>query len=168
MNLFITPAERTASPLEDDDNISSMSATAATSCRSGTLNSIRCYFSQVMTIVVGSVGLTLILLLPPKAVSRIVEAAFMTPTCLNIWQCVEALWEQPLKIKSPATGLVNFLRVQGRMEDSNPSMSPLDESFTAHLLPQSCGWLASRKLLPPLQHDREMLEYFDKPTNPKT
>lgn len=41
-------------------------------------------------------------------------------------------------------------------------MLPLDEAFATYLLPQLSGWLVDRKLMPLLQRDREMLEYFDK------
>lgn len=41
-----------------------------------------------------------------------------------------------------------------------PGMSPLDYTLAALLLPS--GWSADRKLVSPLQPDKEILGYFDK------
>jgi len=58
----------------------------------------------------------------------------------DIWQGVEALWQQPLKARAPVAGKVGILRVQGRTETSYPGVPPLDESLATHLLPQAAGW----------------------------
>ena len=68
------------------------------------------------------VGLSLPPTIPPKPVSWLVvsegfygpaypaQPAFVLSPLLDIWQCVEVSWKEPLKTKSPVAGLVSFLR----------------------------------------------------------
>jgi len=112
----------------------------------------------VMTMATERVGLSLPPPLPPRPISRLrqgsygpvrpAQPAFVSPPLPDIWQCVEALWRQPLRTKAPVAGTSGILRVQGRPDTECPGVSPLDESLAAHL--------------PPLSRDRDILEYLDK------
>lgn len=93
-------------------------------------------------------------LLIPKPIDLLWEESFKPkqhffPVPSDIWQCVSALWQQPLKSEIPVVGLKEFFRSHGRME-----MSSLPFCY------QLSGSSAARKLLPPLQHDRKMHVYF--------
>lgn len=104
----------------------------------------------MMTIVMGSVGLPLPPPVIPKLVSHLregfygssnpLQALFVSPALLDIWQCIEAFWQQPLS-KIP-----DFLRVQG--------FHTLAFLLSMRPLLLSCNL---SRLDGPQQHDREML-----------
>ena len=90
------------------------------------------------------------------------QPVFVSPPLPDIWQCVEATWQRPLKAKASIASMSGIIRVQGRSDTVCPGVPPLDESLAAHLLQRSTGWAEGKKPLPPLPRDREALEYFDK------
>ena len=47
------------------------------------------------------------------------------------------------------------------MEATFPDVPPVNAALAVHLVPQSAGWSASKKPLPPLLRGRETLQYFD-------
>ncbi len=92
---------------------------------------------------------------PPRPV-------FISPALPDIWQCVRASWQEPLKTKATVVGMTSFLRVQGQTEAAFPGVPPLEEALAALIIPHSAGWSGHRKPLPPLPQDKDTLEYFDK------
>lgn len=48
----------------------------------------------------------------------------------DIWQCVEVTWHKPRKSIVPVSGLMDFIRVQGPMETTRPSVPPLMTHFS--------------------------------------
>ena len=116
-------------------------------------------------------GLHICTFVQPKPVSQLCEGFygpahlaqpdFVLRPLLDIWQFVEASWKEMLKTKSPVVGLISFLRVQGHTETGWPCV-PLEEALAALLIPQPAVWAASRKPLPLLVQNREVLKYFKK------
>lgn len=134
--------------------------------------SIKLDFPKVMTTAAERAGLPLPPPLPPRPVSRLRQGfygpaqpprpVFVSPALPDIWQCVKASWQEPLKTKATVTGVASFLRVQGETETVFPGVPPLEDALAALLIPHSAGWSGSRKPLPPLPQDKDMLEYFDR------
>lgn len=96
-------------------------------------------FPLVMTIVAGHAGSPL----PPTA--YLAQAAFVSLSLSDIWQCVEASWQQPLKTRALVTGLMDFPRVHGCTEAFYPGVPPWTRPWlpTCHLLGQQAGSLIS-------------------------
>lgn len=115
---FNTLAETKASLSEDDDNVSSVSATSVLCGGRAASTSVHRDFPQMMTVVAARVGLPLPQLLIPKVVSHLWEGiygppnppqvAFVSPAFPDIWQCIEVSWQQPIKSKIPYASLADF------------------------------------------------------------
>ena len=97
----------------------------------------------MIAIAAGRVGLPLPPPLPLAPVSRLPQGFYgqpaFVPPLLDILQCVEATWRQPLRTRAPVAGMSGILRVQGRSDTAGPGVPPLDESLVAHLLPGNAG-----------------------------
>lgn len=155
---------------DKDDNLLSMSGISATS---GNLQvtSVRQDFPKVLTMAVERVGFTL----PHRSCqnlfqlhedfywpAHLAQPSFVFPplSTSSVFQSV--LGREPLKTKAPVAALVDFLRVQGCMENICPGMLPMEEAFAALLITYLAGWSVSSKLLLPLRRFRDTLEYFEK------
>jgi len=121
-----------------------------------------------MTLVAERVGLPLPPPLPPRPVSRLRQGfygpvtSFVSPQLPEIWRCVEATWQQPLKTKAPIAAMAGIIKVVDRSDTTFPGVPSLEESLAAHLLPRAAGWAEGKRSLPPLLRDRDTLEYLDK------
>lgn len=96
-------------------------------------------FPLVMIIAPGHVGSPLL----PTA--YLAQAAFVSPSLSDIWQCVEASWQQPLKTRALVTSLMDFPRVHGCTEAFYPGVPPWMRLSlpTCHLHGQQAGSLTS-------------------------
>lgn len=156
------PTETMESPPGEDDNMMTISLVSATlaSCR------ILYLHLSAKTVCVG-------LSLSPRFHSSQWTIRFSRHRlhisgslrlALLLWHLVvlrhsgNSNWRQELR--SPVW-LVDFLRVHTALEHHILACLPSPLTLTAHLLRQSFGCSATRKLLPPLLCDRKMLEYFE-------
>jgi len=115
-----------------------------------TLSSARMDFPAVMTLAAEQVGLPLPPPLPPRPVNRLrsgvygpvhpAQPTFVLPQLPEVWRCVEATWQQPLKTKAPVAAMAGIIKVVDRSDTTCPGVPPLDENLAAHLLPRAAGW----------------------------
>jgi len=71
---------------------------------------------------------------------RPAQPTFVSPQLPEVWRCVKATWQQPLKTKAPIATMAGIVKVVDRSDTTCPGVPPsLDESLAAHLLPRLVG-----------------------------